>query len=287
MFASEIDERYGLRMALLGGLLHDIGEMYVQPQIPDTDDTLGLRRYRALAVHPRVGEMVLGTLTDYPPALCRAVAEHHERLDGGGYPARRTREQLSVHGRLLAVVEAALGVMAAREAPCRRADMALRLVPGEFDPAWASRVGAAAAGAPDDTAALVEAAAPGLIDRLEELDRCMLRARSQAVALVDTARSPRVGEIAARALHLLDRLRDGWNSAGLWSPPGADAPPAELAEAAVAEQELAYRLQRLARDCLWVEDGLQAEEAASLSPLWASVLAEAPDDDTAAAAQAA
>ncbi len=287
MFASEIDERYGLRLALLGGLLHDIGEMYVQPSASGADDALSLPGYRALAVHPRVGEMVLGTLTDYPPALCRAIGEHHERLDGSGYPARRTREHLSVHGRLLAVVEAALGVMAAREAPCARADMALRLVPEEFDPAWSSRVSAAASQAPDDTAALVDAAAPGLLDRLGELDRCMLRGRSQAVALVDTARSPRVGEIAARALHLLDRLRDGWNAAGLWSPPGADAAPAELAEAVVAEQELAYRLQRLARDCLWVEEGLQPEEAASLAPLWASVLAEATGDEAADAAQAA
>ncbi len=278
IFASEIDERYGLRLALLGGLLHDIGEMYVQPQATAVGDALDLRDYRAMAVHPRVGEMVLSTLTDYPAALCRAIAEHHERLDGSGYPARRTRDGLSVHGRLLAVVEAALGVMGAREAPCRRADMALRLVPGEFDPAWSSRVGAAAASAPDDTAALVREATPGLLDRLGELDRSMLQARSQAVALVDGARSPRVSEIAARALHLLDRLRDGWNAAGLWSPPGTDAPAAELAEAVVAEQELAYRLQRLSRDCLWTEDGLQAEEAASLAPLWACVLVEAPGD---------
>ena len=287
MFAGEIDERYGLRLALLGGLLHDIGEMYVPPQPLESGHALDLRDYRAMAVHPRVGEMVLGTLTDYPPALCRAIAEHHERLDGSGYPARRTREGLSVHGRLLAVVEAALGVMAAREAPSKRADMALRLVPGEFDPAWASRVGAAAAGTPDDTAAIVDAAAPGLLDRLGELDRCMLRGRSQAVSLVDGARSPRVNEIAARALHLLDRLRDGWNSVGLWSPPGADAAPAELAEAVVAEQELAYRLQRLSRDCLWAEDGLQAEEAASLAPLWACVLAEEAGDGAVEAVQAA
>jgi len=55
MFASEIDERYGLRLALLGGLLHDIGEIYVQPQAATPSDTLDLAAYRAVAVHPRVG----------------------------------------------------------------------------------------------------------------------------------------------------------------------------------------------------------------------------------------
>lgn len=269
LYASEIGERYGLRLALLGGLLHDIGELYVDPRALDAAGAIGLPAYRAVAAHPRIAETLLGGLTDYPAALCRAVGEHHERLDGSGYPGRRVREALSVHGRLLAAVEAALGVMAAREAPGPRAALALRLVPGEFEAAWSSRVGGVAAAAADDGGALVEAARPGLLDRLDELDRCMLRGRSQAVALVDGARSPRVAEIAARSLHLLDRLRDGWNAIGLWSPPGPDAASAELLRAAVGEQELAYRLSRLARDCLWAEEGLPAEEAAALAPLWA------------------
>jgi len=218
--------------------------------------------------------MVLSGLTDYPAALCRAVGEHHERLDGRGYPARRTRESLSVHGRLLAVVEAALAV---RPVPCQRADLALRLVPGEFDPAWSSVVSGAASDGSQDVSGAVKSARAGLPARLDELDRCMLRVRARAVGLVDEGGSARVAEIAARALHLVDRLRDGWNSIGLWSPPGADAPWQELLEATVAHQELTYRLQRLSRDCLWIEDDLPPDEAARLMPLWRSVVPAADE----------
>ena len=69
-----------VRTAMLAGLLHDIGEVYIQPAYLDSSDPLDLLGYKHLAVHPRMAQMLLASTTNYSPALCQAVGEHHERL---------------------------------------------------------------------------------------------------------------------------------------------------------------------------------------------------------------
>jgi hypothetical protein len=78
-----------LRMAMLGGLLHDLGEMYIDPRFgeADADRSLDFQSYQQLVVHPHVGQLLISQLTDYPKALARAVAEHHE----SAWTARATR----------------------------------------------------------------------------------------------------------------------------------------------------------------------------------------------------
>jgi hypothetical protein len=99
-------------------------------------------------VHPHVGKMLLSQLTNYPPALARAMAEHHERLDGSGYPHALKRDDVSPLGRLLAVTEATLAVMRGEQPCLARASVALRVVPGEFDLTWVGRISAAARAEP-------------------------------------------------------------------------------------------------------------------------------------------
>ncbi|NUP86310.1 MAG: HD domain-containing protein, partial [Burkholderiaceae bacterium] len=142
-----------LRMALLAGLMHDLGEMYIDPVYgeAEADRQLDVSSYEHLVVHPHVGHLLVSQLTDYPPRLARAIAEHHERLDGSGYPHRLRNEQISPQGRLLAVTEATLGVLRSDRAGApeaaaalQRASVALRVVPGEFDMAWIGPVASAA-----------------------------------------------------------------------------------------------------------------------------------------------
>ena len=75
-----------LRVAMLAGLLHDLGEMYVDPRMgeAEVDRSLDVISYQQLVVHPHVGQLLLTQLTNYPALIARAVAEHHERLDGSG-----------------------------------------------------------------------------------------------------------------------------------------------------------------------------------------------------------
>jgi HD-GYP domain-containing protein (c-di-GMP phosphodiesterase class II) len=135
-----------LRIAMLCGLLHDLGEMYIDPRHGegDADRTLDYQSYQQLVVHPHVGKLLIEQLTDYPPVMARAIAEHHERLDGSGYPQRLKREAMSPQGRLLAVTEAALNVQRGEHPHLARVSVALRVVPGEFDLHWVGMISHAA-----------------------------------------------------------------------------------------------------------------------------------------------
>src|SRR3569833_781207 len=89
-----------------------------------------------LVVHPHGGSLLISQLTNYPPSLARAVAEHHERLDGSGYPHALEADRFSPLGRLLAVTEATLSAVRSPYDTLLHASVALRAVPGEFDLQW-------------------------------------------------------------------------------------------------------------------------------------------------------
>jgi hypothetical protein len=131
-------DRYQVRLHMLGGLLHDLGELYIQGGYLTTDGLpVDRDAWRQICVRPRVGEMLLQRQTDYPRELCRAVGEHHERGNGIGYPARS--RQISRLGRSLAAVEVFMGVLGAeRPDAWEHAGLAVRLLPSEFDPSAAA-----------------------------------------------------------------------------------------------------------------------------------------------------
>lgn len=257
-----------IRQAMMAGLLHDIGEVYLDPALIGTGDVADLQLYRQLVTHPQLGELLLQGLAHYPLALTQAVAEHHERLDGSGYPRMLHGDKLSSLGRLLAVVEATLGILSMPGQGWARASFALRVIPGEFDGHWMGLVVAAAAqkparGGPQAEGAL-EKAWVGLARSSERIESAVGHARQLA-----QSPSAAVGEAAQVALRLLDRLRTGWNALGLWAATAATGQSAQ--EVMMADDELRYRLRTLKRNCLWSAAALEGPDADALEPLWASL----------------
>ena len=259
-----------LRVAMLAGLLHDLGEMYIDPRCgeADADRTLDLQSYRHLVVHPHVGQLLLTQLTNYPPALARAVAEHHERLDGSGYPHALKRDALSPLGRLLAVTEATLGVLRSERPELSRASIALRVVPGEFDLAWVGRIAAAARAQP---ALQGQLGAREVQARQDRLDAALQAAQFRADALVPSAESPALKDALELTQHLLARLRTGWYASGLWSHE-ALAPPL-AAEVEAIEDELFFRLNAIERAAQLCAGDLPAPDADRLDLLCDSLRA--------------
>ena len=254
-----------VRMAMLAGLLHDLGEMYIAPTHgeADADRTLDFVSYQQLVVHPHLGRLILAQLTNYPAVLARAVAEHHERLDGSGYPGALQADALSPLGRMLAVTEATLAALRTQPQPSlARASVALRVVPGEFDLQWVGRVAAAARTEPAPAGAHEPAT---LKLRLARLDAGLVAAQTCASALVANAESAALKDALGLALHLLARLRTGWTASGLWSAEtlvGADVP-----EVAAVEQELSFRLRAIERAAQLRAGDLPAEDQERLQLL--------------------
>jgi HD domain len=233
-----------LRVAMLAGLLHDLGEMYIDPRYgeADAERKLDFQSYQHLVVHPHVGQLLLSQLTDYPAAMARAIAEHHERLDGSGYPHALQRESVSPLGRLLAVTEATLGVLRGERPELARASIALRVVPGEFDLAWVGGIAAAAKAQP---AMAGQLDAPEVQARQVRLDAALQAAQFRAEALLPMAEAPALRDAIALTLHLLGRLRTGWYASGLWASEGLT--PQLAAEVEAIEDELFFRLNAIER----------------------------------------
>jgi len=253
-----------LRVAMVCGLLHDLGEMYIDPQFgeADADRALDLQSYQQLVVHPHVGQLLIAQLTDYPSVIARAISEHHERLDGSGYPLRLQREQVSPQGRLLAVTEATLNVLRADTPQLSRASVSLRVVPGEFDLQWVGLIAHAAQAQPELHATL---ATDEIQARLAGLDAALHAAHASARDLMDDAESAGLKDALTLAQHLLSRLRTGWNASGLWSKESVTANTA--AEIEAVEDELVFRLRAIQRAALLHAGKLPLGDAQRLNQL--------------------
>jgi hypothetical protein len=253
-----------LRVAMLCGLLHDLGEMYIDPHFgeADADRTLDVRSYQQLVVHPHVGKLLIEQLTNYPPDVARAIAEHHEKLDGTGYPHCLTRDQVSPLGRMLATAEGTLAALRRPQAHLSHASVALRAVPGEYD---LSCVGPIAHAARVQPALQASMSVEEVSNRLEIIGEALRCAQSNANALIPLARSEKFKSAVMLAQHLLARLRLGWNASGLWSPEAVTSQDA--AEVQAIEDELLLRLRSIQRAALLCAGQLPDDEAALLNTL--------------------
>ena len=97
------DERYqeGLRIA---GLLHDIGKIGVPAEILVKPSRLSAGEYALVKEHTEFGYQVLRNI-DFPWPVADIVRQHHERIDGSGYPRGLKGEQIIMEARIIAIAD--------------------------------------------------------------------------------------------------------------------------------------------------------------------------------------
>ena len=91
----------GLRMA---GLIHDVGKVRVPSEILTNPEKLSDAEYAIIQTHPTLGYEILKTI-DLPWPVADIVHQHHERLDGSGYPQGLRGENILMESRILAVAD--------------------------------------------------------------------------------------------------------------------------------------------------------------------------------------
>jgi len=94
-----------LRMLATGGLLHDIGKLSVPDEILKKPGALDEDEFAVIKKHPEWGHKLLGDLGGFSDGVRRLVLDHHERLDGKGYPNGRTAGELDIETRILTVCD--------------------------------------------------------------------------------------------------------------------------------------------------------------------------------------
>ena len=132
-----------LRELATGGLLHDIGKLSVPDEVLKKPGALDDDEYALVQKHTVWGDALLGRL-GFSARIRRLVRDHHERLDGSGYPHGAT--SLSLETRVLAVCDvydALRSDRVYREAwPHERAIALLREEAGtKFDPKCVEALG--------------------------------------------------------------------------------------------------------------------------------------------------
>lgn len=88
----------------IGSLLHDIGKIGIPDQILLKKGKLSDDEYEIIKRHPATGVNILGQVQLLEPML-PAIAEHHERLDGSGYPNQLVDSQISLKGKIVMVAD--------------------------------------------------------------------------------------------------------------------------------------------------------------------------------------
>jgi putative nucleotidyltransferase with HDIG domain len=95
------DRIEGVRLA---GLIHDIGKIAVPHEILSKPGRLTSIEFNLIRVHPDVGYEVLKRI-DFPWPLARVVQQHHEQLDGSGYPAGLSGDAILPEARIICVAD--------------------------------------------------------------------------------------------------------------------------------------------------------------------------------------
>ncbi len=91
----------GIRMA---GDIHDIGKIYVPAEILSKPGKLTDIEYTIIKTHPQVGYDILKNI-EFPWPIAEIVAQHHERLDGSGYPAGLKSGQIHLAAKIITVAD--------------------------------------------------------------------------------------------------------------------------------------------------------------------------------------
>ena len=91
----------GLR---LGAMIHDIGKIYVPAEILNRPGRLTPGEFAVIKTHPEVGAEILSGIK-FPWPIQDMILQHHERMDGTGYPRGLRGDEILPEARVLAVAD--------------------------------------------------------------------------------------------------------------------------------------------------------------------------------------
>lgn len=133
--------RYDVNMAAAAGLLHDIGMLHIDPILFTPQHLINEAQRRQLYAHALISTMLIERHHEYPRELLRAVREHHEFLNGSGYPQNLRAQAISPLGRILSIGELVTTQLnAGKPAAEQRLSVLLRMNQHRYDEAMTERV---------------------------------------------------------------------------------------------------------------------------------------------------
>lgn len=110
MYSVEIGRKLGISQELLeklefSAILHDVGKIGIPDSILLKPGKLTDEEYQIIKNHTIYGAEILSQIKYVDKEILSGALEHHERLDGSGYPYGKKNGEISLFGRIIGIVD--------------------------------------------------------------------------------------------------------------------------------------------------------------------------------------
>lgn len=127
----------------LAGRLHDLGKIGIRDAVLLKSGPLTPEEYDHIKTHVSLGETILSPIPSIQD-IVEAMASHHERWDGSGYPRGLAGEQIPLFGRIIAIADVYDALISVRSYRVKMTTIeAIKIIKGEIGTHFCPRVGAA------------------------------------------------------------------------------------------------------------------------------------------------
>lgn len=236
-------------MLIVAALVHDIGEMYINPEYLEASKHLSPSDWKYVASHPCVGHAFIGEFTSFPAAVGACVLHHHERLDGSGYPFQLGGKVIERLSAVLAVADSVSAIALRGGCGMRiRLEVALRIVPEEFDRGAASVINLALQSLPAETC---DAGRGSCLGRIVPILHQLTCSMAAAQALLTATRSTAVTATGRYVLSVLGNIEKSLRATGVFETTQLAAIESDaniMGEICLIVREVSWRLRNMARN---------------------------------------
>ena len=94
-----------IHATFIAGLFHDVGFLYLAPELREKSHGFTAHEWKALQVHPLIAQRFLDMVPGLPKEIGIAIIDHHERIDGTGYPRHIFGDKISKVSQIIAATD--------------------------------------------------------------------------------------------------------------------------------------------------------------------------------------
>lgn len=89
----------------VGAIFHDIGKVFIEEEILKKKGKLTDKEFKSIQDHPKLGFDYIRKQTDLSSVIAHCAYQHHERLDGSGYPRHLKGEDIHIYAKIIAIAD--------------------------------------------------------------------------------------------------------------------------------------------------------------------------------------
>ncbi len=107
-------------ITFLAALMHDIGLLFISRKVRNKAGCLTGSEWRQMQLHPIIAYKMLKYIKGFPIEARKAILDHHENMDGSGYPSSKSGESISDLGLLIGLLDDIIAIYRKKFRPLNR-----------------------------------------------------------------------------------------------------------------------------------------------------------------------